>query len=153
MESYKRVLQEDSSTGLKSRIKQQDQTKESDSKEEINTYVKHLIERIEYFSDIYKSKQFDTIYIGGGTPSVIGTDNLVNMVKNFRNDIIKRGSEVRFSSKLTDIIVNTWRNGVYKFGNEYFYGDEYDYLTSERNAYDTRNDYKRHRRILLRQNS
>lgn len=56
----------------------------ADSKEEIRTYVTHLIERIEYFSDIYKSKQFDTIYIGGGTPSVIGTDNLVAIIEKLQ---------------------------------------------------------------------
>ena len=50
----------------------------------------------------------------------IGTDNLVNMVKNFRNDIIKRGSEVRFSSKLTDIIVDNGKVTAVKVsdGNE-----------------------------------
>ena len=34
----------------------------------------------------------------------IGTDNLVGMVKSFREDIIKMGGEVRFSHKLLDII-------------------------------------------------
>ncbi|HCC07034.1 MAG TPA: hypothetical protein DEP72_02545, partial [Clostridiales bacterium] len=35
----------------------------------------------------------------------IGTDMLVNIVKNIREKIIKLGGEVRFESKLTDIIV------------------------------------------------
>ncbi len=33
----------------------------------------------------------------------IGTDNLVNMVKSFRQEIIKMGGEVLFSCKMTDI--------------------------------------------------
>ena len=36
----------------------------------------------------------------------IGTDNLVNMVKAFRQDIIDMGGEIRFSHKLTDIILS-----------------------------------------------
>ncbi len=35
----------------------------------------------------------------------IGTDNLVGMVKCFRNDIITMGGEIRFSHKLTDIVL------------------------------------------------
>lgn len=36
----------------------------------------------------------------------IGTDNLVGMVKSFREDIISMGSEIRFSHKLSDIKVS-----------------------------------------------
>ncbi len=36
----------------------------------------------------------------------IGTDNLVNMVRAFREDIIKMGGEILFSHKLTDINIS-----------------------------------------------
>ncbi len=36
----------------------------------------------------------------------IGTDNLVKMVKSFREDIIKMGGEVLFSSRMTDIDIS-----------------------------------------------
>lgn len=39
----------------------------------------------------------------------IGTDILVNVIKNIRNDIIKKGGEFLFNSKLTDIIVENDR--------------------------------------------
>lgn len=51
----------------------------ADNKEEIGTYVKHLLDKIKYYSEIYKNKKFDTIYIGGGTPSVIGTKHLADI--------------------------------------------------------------------------
>lgn len=51
------------------------------SKEEINTYVSNMLARLEYYAEVYKNKQFNTIYIGGGTPSVIGTQHLVTLVK------------------------------------------------------------------------
>lgn len=35
----------------------------------------------------------------------IGTDNLCNMVRNLREDIIANGGEVRFSHKVTDLII------------------------------------------------
>lgn len=57
----------------------------ADNKEEISIYVKHLIDKIEYYSEIYKHKQFDTIYIGGGTPSIIGTGFLVEIVTKAQN--------------------------------------------------------------------
>lgn len=41
----------------------------------------------------------------------IGTDKLIDMVKNFREDIIKHGGEIRFGTKLSDIIVE---NGAIK---------------------------------------
>ncbi len=50
------------------------------SKEEINTYVSNMLARLEHYAKIYKNKQFDTIYIGGGTPSVIGTQHLAKLV-------------------------------------------------------------------------
>lgn len=52
----------------------------ADSKEEISTYVQHLLYKIGYYSEIYKHKKFDTIYIGGGTPSIIGTEYLAQIV-------------------------------------------------------------------------
>lgn len=48
---------------------------------EIQRYVSHLIEQIKIYSRRYPHKIFDTLYIGGGTPSVIGTDNLFEIVK------------------------------------------------------------------------
>ena len=50
----------------------------------------------------------------------IGTDNLLGMVKSFREDIISGGGEVRFSHKLTDIILKNGRVAAVKVNN----GDE-----------------------------
>lgn len=50
------------------------------SKDEINTYVTNMLARLEYYAEVYRNKQFDTIYIGGGTPSVIDTQHLVNLI-------------------------------------------------------------------------
>lgn len=53
----------------------------------------------------------------------VGTDNLYHMVRNIRDDIIKCGGEVRFSSRLTDIIIkNNTLTGVKVSAD----GEEYD---------------------------
>lgn len=53
----------------------------AENKEEIRRYVKYLLDRMEYFSPVYKDKKFNTIYIGGGTPSIIGTEYLSEIIK------------------------------------------------------------------------
>lgn len=58
----------------------------ANNKSEIDMYVKHLIDRIKYYSDIYKNKQFDTIYTGGGTPSVIGTEHLAEIIRTAKSN-------------------------------------------------------------------
>lgn len=49
----------------------------------------------------------------------IGTDKLVNMVKAFREDIIKSGGEVRFLSKLTGINISNGKIVSVSVNNEY----------------------------------
>lgn len=52
--------------------------------DQINTYVHNLLKIIPYYAKRYKNKTFDTIYIGGGTPSIIGTQNLVNIISKIK---------------------------------------------------------------------
>lgn len=51
--------------------------------------------------------------IGYSATPHIGTDRLGEVVKNFRNEIIKLGGEVRFNTRLTDLIIaNEYIQGV-----------------------------------------
>ena len=47
---------------------------------ESSLYTQKLCEIISLYAELYPNKIFDTLYIGGGTPSIIGTDNLVKIV-------------------------------------------------------------------------
>lgn len=56
----------------------------ADNFHEINTYVDNLLKLATYYGKKYTNKVFDTIYIGGGTPSVIGTENLVRIITQLK---------------------------------------------------------------------
>ncbi|NCO31311.1 radical SAM protein [bacterium] len=60
--------------------------------EEIDNYLKKLIEEIHFFKKTFSNVEFSSLYIGGGTPSILTTrqinklfSNLFNSFK-FRND-------------------------------------------------------------------
>lgn len=53
--------------------------------EEINTYISNLLRIISYYGELYSEKIFDTIYIGGGTPSIVGTDNLATIINKAKS--------------------------------------------------------------------
>lgn len=74
-----------------------------------------------------RNKEVLKVFVRSGAPEEIlyeakphiGTDILMNVVKNMRNEIIAHGGEVRFDSKVTDIIIDKDRiAGVIINGNE-----------------------------------
>lgn len=52
---------------------------------ELDSYTEILISQIQNWSQKLKDKTVDTIYFGGGTPSLLGTRRLVKVLKNIRN--------------------------------------------------------------------
>lgn len=52
----------------------------SNNEDEKNIYVNHLIDEIKMNSGKYKNRCVDSIYFGGGTPSLIGIKNLENIM-------------------------------------------------------------------------
>ncbi|MDE6662476.1 MAG: FAD-dependent oxidoreductase [Lachnospiraceae bacterium] len=61
-----------------------------------------------------RNKEVLEVFVRSGAPEEIlyeakphiGTDILMNVVKNMRNEIIAHGGEVRFESKVTDVIID-----------------------------------------------
>lgn len=50
------------------------------NEERFSQYTEILKNRIRYFSEIYGSKNIDTIYLGGGTPSIIGAERIASII-------------------------------------------------------------------------
>jgi oxygen-independent coproporphyrinogen-3 oxidase len=74
----------------------------ADSEEYIGNYVKELCNEIKLCSERYKDALIDTVYIGGGTPSLLTVSQLDEILsavrKNFASDIIETTIEVNPNS-------------------------------------------------------
>lgn len=76
----------------------------------LNTMVKDVSHRYRFVLDnfVAHGAPSDILYLN---KPHIGTDKLRDVVVNIRNDIVRMGGEVRFGTKLTDIIIE---NGALK---------------------------------------
>lgn len=54
------------------------------NKDTINEYVESLIIEIKRVSPLYKDYKIDTIFIGGGTPSILDEENISNIVDTLK---------------------------------------------------------------------
>ncbi len=75
----------------------------------------------------YRSKKVLETFVKFGAPASIlysfkphiGTDLLINVIANMRNEIIKLGGEFRYNSKLEDIIIENNKIAKVKVNDEY----------------------------------
>ncbi len=51
------------------------------STDDIKEYMKDLLKEIEYYRDLGKSYVIDTLFIGGGTPSMVSSEFIVNVME------------------------------------------------------------------------
>ena len=63
--------------------------------DEYDVYTYQITKKIQKFSELYTYKVVDTIYFGGGTPSVIGSDRIVKIIESiFKAFKIAVGCEI-----------------------------------------------------------
>ena len=75
----------------------------------------------------YRSKKVLETFVKFGAPASIlysfkphiGTDLLINVIANMRNEIIKLGGEFRYNSKLEDIVIENNKIAKVKVNDEY----------------------------------
>lgn len=69
---------------------------------EINRYVDNVLQKMAYYAQFSKCKA-DTLYIGGGTPALCGTDNLIKIIrcakKYFLTDMYEATFEINPTSQ------------------------------------------------------
>ena len=62
---------------------------------DFDNYTNYLVNKIWSVSDLYKDKIVDTIYFGGGTPSVIGSERIIKILESvFKSFRIASGCEI-----------------------------------------------------------
>ncbi|MFW6025119.1 MAG: radical SAM protein [Candidatus Woesearchaeota archaeon] len=62
-------------------------------------YIDSIIENIHFFKDTFKNKKFNSLYIGGGTPSILTEKNIKKLLTSiFENFKFKKDSEKTFES-------------------------------------------------------
>lgn len=70
----------------------------------VNEYCDGLISAIQKYGNKYQDKIVDTLYFGGGTPSLIGTERLLKIISavksSFKTDLIETTLEVNPTSVL-----------------------------------------------------
>ena len=71
----------------------------------LNTQIKEVYGRISEVLKTFVSFGADSSILYEAKPH-IGTDKLIDIVKNIRNEIISLGGEVRFNTKMTEVLVD-----------------------------------------------
>ncbi len=52
--------------------------------DDINEYMKDLLQEIELYRDLGKNYRIDTLFIGGGTPSMVSSEGIAKVIKGLR---------------------------------------------------------------------
>ena len=69
------------------------------SKKTLNKYLKSLKAEIQFYSKLLDKKKVKTIYIGGGTPSLLSTDDIVLLLNQIKDNFnLKNNIEITMES-------------------------------------------------------
>ena len=107
----------------------------------VDRFVSNLLKEIEISSVSYRKEKFNTIFFGGGTPSILSADKLgiiISSLKNYFN--ISENPEVTIEANpedFADTDFNEYRAaGInrFSFGVQSFNNDELKFLTREHSA-------------------
>ncbi len=107
----------------------------------IDKFTDSLLKEIELYSNEYKDVNFDTIFFGGGTPSLIGADRLKKIIDQLKSSFnIDNNSEVCIEANTEDLLnadIKSFRDtGINRisFGVQSFNNEELIFLTRNHTA-------------------
>lgn len=71
----------------------------------IDSYIERLIEELESFRKSFGSVEFDTVYVGGGTPSILSVNSMCRLLGTTRSLFnIAEGAEVTIEMNPDDLV-------------------------------------------------
>lgn len=104
-------------------------------------FLNALSTEISLLSDQYSLEKFDTAFLGGGTPTVLTSDEISDVIKTLRDNFnIDHNSEITMESNPEDFtdgsIENYLRAGInrFSFGVQSFIDSELKFLTRQHTA-------------------
>jgi oxygen-independent coproporphyrinogen III oxidase len=108
------------------------------NKDLIENFLTALRTEIELSGKIFSSEKFDTIYLGGGTPSVLSSEQFYNIISQLKDNLnISSDTEITMEANPEDLfekdISGYAKAGLNRlsFGVQSFIDDELKFLTRE----------------------
>ena len=98
--------------------------------EDEDRLIKAIIQDIDKSNEIINNRKFLSIYFGGGTPSLVGYDQIDKIIKYLReNDLVEANAEISFElnpnevkrdyiKSISEVGINRLSIGIQSFNNE-----------------------------------
>lgn len=107
----------------------------------IDKFVSNLLKEIELTAPFYKSEKYDTIFFGGGTPSLLPPAKLKEIIESLKSSYtISESAEITMEANPEDFIQANFQDykdaGInrFSFGVQSFIDEELKFLTREHTA-------------------
>lgn len=102
----------------------------------VDKFASNLLKEIELSAAVYKNEKFDTIFFGGGTPSLLPTNKLKEIIDALKNNFnVSENSEITIEANPEDFINVDFAEykdtGInrFSFGVQSFIDEELKFLT------------------------
>lgn len=121
----------------------------------IDKFVSNLLNEIELAAPLYKTEKYDTIFFGGGTPSLLPPFKLKKIIEALRNNFsVSDVSEITIEANPEDFFEANFREykdaGInrFSFGVQSFIDEELKFLTRMHTAEQAENVIRECRKIF-----
>ncbi len=121
----------------------------------IDKFVSNLLKEIELTAPLYKNEKYNTIFFGGGTPSLLPPAKLKEIIDSLKSSFsISESSEITMEANPEDFIGANFEEykstGInrFSFGVQSFIDEELKFLTREHTAEQAENVIRECRKVF-----